>query len=103
MASIVRFLHSLGLHTYAFLVALFMQQTLRYTPFQAGLMALPGAVIMRGAGLLVGRHRRGCFSRYVCVDRPVMSGDHHPGAWLCPQHGRRGASKAASDYPQSAR
>jgi DHA2 family multidrug resistance protein len=55
MASIVRFLHSTGLHTYAFLVALFVQQTLGYTPLQAGLMMLPGAVVMGGAGLLVGR------------------------------------------------
>lgn len=55
MASIVRFLHSTGLHTYAFLVALFVQHTLGYTPLQAGLMMLPGAVVMGGAGLLVGR------------------------------------------------
>jgi DHA2 family multidrug resistance protein len=55
MASVVRFLHSTGLHTYAFLVALFVQQTLGYTPLQAGLMMLPGAMVMGGAGLLVGR------------------------------------------------
>lgn len=55
MASVVRFLHSTGLHTYAFLMALFVQQTLGYTPHQAGLMMLPGAAVMGVAGLLVGR------------------------------------------------
>jgi DHA2 family multidrug resistance protein len=55
MASVVRFLHSIGLHTYVLLVALFVQQTLGYTPLQAGLLMLPGAMVMGGAGLLVGR------------------------------------------------
>jgi hypothetical protein len=55
MASVVRFLHSTGLHTYAFLMALFVQQTLGYTPHQARLMMLPGAAVMGVAGLLVRR------------------------------------------------
>jgi len=55
MASIVRFLHSIGLHTYVFLVALFVQQILGYSSLETGLMMLPGAVVMGGAGLLVGR------------------------------------------------
>jgi DHA2 family multidrug resistance protein len=55
MASVVRFLHSIGLHTYVFLVALFVQQILGYSPLETGLMMLPGAVVMGVAGLLVGR------------------------------------------------
>jgi DHA2 family multidrug resistance protein len=55
MAAVVRFLHSLGLHTYVFLVALFIQQILGYTPLQLGFIMLPGAVAMGAAGLLVGR------------------------------------------------
>jgi DHA2 family multidrug resistance protein len=55
MAALVRFLHSVGLHAYAFLVALFVQQTLGYTPLQTGLLMLPGAAVMGGAGLLMGR------------------------------------------------
>jgi MFS transporter, DHA2 family, lincomycin resistance protein len=41
--------------TVAFLVALFVQQTLGYTPLQAGLIMLPGTAVMGIAGLLVGR------------------------------------------------
>ena len=51
MASIVRFLHSTGLHTYIFLVALFVQQILGYTPLETGFLMLPGAVVMGVAGL----------------------------------------------------
>jgi predicted MFS family arabinose efflux permease len=55
MASVVRFLHSTGLHTYVFLVSLLVQHMLGYTALHAGLMMLPGAVVMGVAGLLVGR------------------------------------------------
>jgi MFS transporter, DHA2 family, multidrug resistance protein len=55
MACVVRFLNHISFNAYSLLVALFRQETLDYTPLQAGLAVLPAALAVGPAGLTVGR------------------------------------------------
>jgi EmrB/QacA subfamily drug resistance transporter len=55
MACGVRLLNHIGFNAYSLLVALFLQETLDYTPLQAGLAVLPAALAVGPAGLTVGR------------------------------------------------
>jgi hypothetical protein len=111
MASVVRFLHSTGLHTYAFLIALFVQQTLGYTPFLAGLKMFAGAMVMGVAGLLVGQLADTIESRAILdVERGrpahlardayrhgLKGAARHHGHRCCGEHGRDGLAPRVLD------
>ncbi|ETW92398.1 MAG: hypothetical protein ETSY2_53535, partial [Candidatus Entotheonella gemina] len=55
MASVVNFLNTLGFMATNFLVALFLQQHLGYTPLQAAWMLMPSAVLVGTMSVVTGR------------------------------------------------
>ncbi|MBI4639720.1 MAG: DHA2 family efflux MFS transporter permease subunit [Candidatus Tectomicrobia bacterium] len=54
-SGVIRFLFGAGYSSVLFLLTLFLQTGLHYTPIQAGMLNLPGAIVMAITGIIAGR------------------------------------------------